>query len=95
MVHTRNVVQQTHSTRDTSQSTGMLADEPIIDITCASNRVYDNTGGMYNVSKVIDKVGIFNEESYSQYSPAYLSAGAIVPYTFFFACESHRRCLII
>ncbi|KAJ9149437.1 OPT-domain-containing protein [Pleurostoma richardsiae] len=50
-----------------------------------SNRVYDNTGARYNVSLAIDERGIFDAAKYEAYSPAYLSAGNLTVYLFFFA----------
>jgi OPT family small oligopeptide transporter len=50
-----------------------------------SNRIFDNTGNLYNVSKAIDSRGLFDAEKYEAYSPAYLSAGYITVYIFFFA----------
>ena len=50
-----------------------------------SNRVFDNTASLYNVSRAIDKHGLFDSAKYEAYSPAYLSAGNLVIYIFFFA----------
>jgi hypothetical protein len=50
-----------------------------------SNRVFDNTGGLFNVSKVINKKGLFDAAKYEAYSQANLSAGYAVVYLFFFA----------
>jgi OPT family small oligopeptide transporter len=50
-----------------------------------SNRVYDNTGNLYNVSRAIDNRGIFSAEKYEAYSPAYMAAGNLTVYIFFFA----------
>ncbi|CAK7275017.1 hypothetical protein SEPCBS119000_006468 [Sporothrix epigloea] len=51
-----------------------------------SNRVYNNMGHFYNVSKIIDpKTKIFSEEMYQAYSPAYMAAGNLVIYIIFFA----------
>src|SRR3569833_250447 len=50
-----------------------------------SNRVFDNRGFPYNVSRAIDAEGLFNQTKYEKYSPAFLSAGNITIYIFFFA----------
>ncbi|KIY49349.1 OPT superfamily oligopeptide transporter [Fistulina hepatica ATCC 64428] len=50
-----------------------------------SNRVFDNTGLYYNVSLIVDNEGHFDANSYEAYSPAYLTAGNILLYCFFFA----------
>jgi hypothetical protein len=50
-----------------------------------SNRVFDNTGGLFNVSKVINKKGLFDAAKYEAYSQANLSASYAVVYMFFFA----------
>ncbi|KAH8647115.1 OPT oligopeptide transporter protein-domain-containing protein [Xylariales sp. PMI_506] len=50
-----------------------------------SNLVYDNTGGFYNVSRAVDRSGLFDAVKYAQYSPPFLSAGNLTSYLFFFA----------
>ncbi|KAL8369992.1 hypothetical protein RB595_000380 [Gaeumannomyces hyphopodioides] len=50
-----------------------------------SNRVFDNTGKLFNVSRAIDSRGIFDSTKYEAYSMAFLSAGNIAVYLFFFA----------
>ncbi|KAI1764832.1 OPT-domain-containing protein [Hypoxylon sp. FL1150] len=50
-----------------------------------SNRVFDNTGGLYNVSASIDDRGLFDAAKYEAYSFPFLSAGSINGYLFFFA----------
>lgn len=50
-----------------------------------SNRIFDNTGNLYNVSRSINEKGLFDSVKYEAYSPAYLSAGNLVVYIFFFA----------
>ncbi|CAK7274090.1 hypothetical protein SEPCBS57363_005982 [Sporothrix epigloea] len=50
-----------------------------------ANHVYNNMGGRYNISEIIDERRIFSEEKYIAYSPAYLTAGNISVYSFFFA----------
>lgn len=53
-----------------------------------SNHIYDNTGNRYNVSRAVDKHALFDAEKYESYSPAYLGAGFITIYLFFFAIYS-------
>jgi hypothetical protein len=50
-----------------------------------SNRVFDHFGKAYNISRAIDDRGIFDAEKYEAYSPAYLAAGNLTVYFFFFA----------
>ncbi|KAI0171718.1 OPT-domain-containing protein [Hypoxylon sp. FL1284] len=50
-----------------------------------SNRVFDNTGGLYNVSAAVDERGLFDAARYEAYSFPFLSAGYLVEYMFFFA----------
>ncbi len=50
-----------------------------------SNRIFDNKGKLYNVSRSVDAAGLFHQGSYEKYSPAFLSAGNIVVYIFFFS----------
>ena len=50
-----------------------------------SNRVFDSSGSLYNVSRSIDSRGIFDPVKYEAYSPAYLTAGNMTVYLFFFA----------
>lgn len=50
-----------------------------------SNRVYDNTGALYNVSRATDSQGMLDVEKYRNYSPAYMAAGNLMVYIFFFA----------
>ncbi|CAK7274168.1 hypothetical protein SEPCBS57363_006024 [Sporothrix epigloea] len=50
-----------------------------------SNRVFDNTGQLYNISRIIDGHKIFSKELYEAYSPGYMTAGNITVYTIFFA----------
>ncbi|KIY50159.1 OPT-domain-containing protein [Fistulina hepatica ATCC 64428] len=50
-----------------------------------SNAVFDNTGVSYNVSKIVNADTKFDEAGYKAYSPAYLAAGNIMLYCFFFA----------
>ncbi|TLD11813.1 hypothetical protein PspLS_11664 [Pyricularia sp. CBS 133598] len=50
-----------------------------------SNGVFDNTGKRFKVSKVIDSRGIFDSAKYASYSMAFLAAGNICVYIFFFA----------
>ncbi|KAK3317272.1 OPT oligopeptide transporter protein-domain-containing protein [Cercophora scortea] len=50
-----------------------------------SNRVYDNTGNFYNVSRAINHKGLFDAAKYESYSPAFLTAANMTTYLFFFA----------
>ncbi|CAK7275015.1 hypothetical protein SEPCBS119000_006466 [Sporothrix epigloea] len=50
-----------------------------------SNHVYNNMGKLYNISEIVDSRKFFNEEMYQAYSPAYLAAGNLTLYIFFFA----------
>jgi OPT family small oligopeptide transporter len=50
-----------------------------------SNRVFDNTGNLYNVSRAINAKGLFDAAKYEAYSPPFLSAGNLTIYVFFFA----------
>lgn len=52
-----------------------------------SNRVYDNTGKLYNVSRAIDSHGLFDPVKYAEYSPPFLAAGNLTIYIFFFASK--------
>jgi len=53
-----------------------------------SNRVWDHFGKLYNVSRAIDERGLFDSKKYEAYSPAFLTAGNITVYLFFFAVYS-------
>jgi hypothetical protein len=50
-----------------------------------SNRVFDHFGHLYNVSRIIDRDGLFVAERYSSYSPAYVASGNLTNFIFFFA----------
>ncbi|KAJ7083916.1 OPT-domain-containing protein [Mycena crocata] len=50
-----------------------------------SNRVFDNTGFLYNVSNAVGDNTLFDQQLYENYSPAYLAAGNIIIYGVFFA----------
>ncbi|KAM0815560.1 putative OPT oligopeptide transporter protein-domain-containing protein [Seiridium cardinale] len=49
-----------------------------------SNRVFDNTGSLYNVSRAVDDRALFDAAKYADYSPPFLSAGNLTVYMFFF-----------
>ncbi|EMR68687.1 putative opt oligopeptide transporter protein [Eutypa lata UCREL1] len=53
-----------------------------------SNRVYDNTGQLYNVSRTVDVEGLFSDKEYQSYSFPFLSSGNLVVYLFFFSIYS-------
>jgi OPT family small oligopeptide transporter len=50
-----------------------------------SNHVFDHFGNRYNLSKSVDEFALFDEAKYSAYSPAYITAGNLTVYFFFFA----------
>ncbi|KAI1840281.1 hypothetical protein JX266_013500 [Neoarthrinium moseri] len=50
-----------------------------------SNRVFDNTGGLYNVTRAVDSRALFDADKYAAYSPPFLSAMNLTVYMFFFA----------
>ncbi len=50
-----------------------------------SNRIFDNKGMLYNVSRSIDNDGLFNQTKYERYSPAFLTSGNIVIHIFSFS----------
>jgi hypothetical protein len=50
-----------------------------------SNRLYDNRGKLYNVTRAIDDQGLFDAAKYENYSPAFLAAGSLTNYVFNFA----------
>lgn len=53
-----------------------------------TNRVYDNTGHRYNISRAINDKGHFDSAKYEAYSPAFLGAANLILYMFFFAVYS-------
>jgi OPT family small oligopeptide transporter len=53
-----------------------------------SNKTFDNTGSRYNVSKVLNSRGLFDETLYQNYSQPMFSAGYIVYTLFAFASYS-------
>ncbi|KAI0008767.1 OPT-domain-containing protein [Xylariaceae sp. FL0662B] len=53
-----------------------------------SNRVFDNTGALYNVSNAVDERGLFDSAKYESYSFPFLTAGNLVVYLFFFGIYS-------
>ncbi|KAK3386112.1 OPT oligopeptide transporter protein-domain-containing protein [Podospora didyma] len=50
-----------------------------------SNQVFDNTGNLYDISMAVDEHSHYDPAKYGSYSPAYLGAGNITVYMFFFA----------
>lgn len=50
-----------------------------------SNRVFNNMGKAFNVSKILTPHGKFDEEKFQAYSEPWMAAGNIVLYAFFFA----------
>lgn len=53
-----------------------------------SNRSFDRFGLRYNISRAIDDKGHFSKEEYEAYSPAFMAAGNITVYFWFFAIYS-------
>lgn len=53
-----------------------------------SNKVFDHFGEYYNVTRTLDERGLFDAAKYAAYSPAYMAAGNLVVYAFFFAIYS-------
>ncbi|EJD01572.1 OPT oligopeptide transporter [Fomitiporia mediterranea MF3/22] len=51
----------------------------------SSRTSYDNTGGEYNVSRILRPDGTFDEDAYHAYSPLFLSATFILSYGLSFA----------
>jgi hypothetical protein len=50
-----------------------------------SSHSFDNTGGTYNVSRVINSDSSFNHQAYKAYSPLFLSASFAIAYGLSFA----------
>lgn len=50
-----------------------------------SNHVFDNTGSRYNVTKILDAAGHFDNDKYQQYSEPYMAAGNLTIYFWFLA----------
>ncbi|KAJ7238969.1 OPT oligopeptide transporter protein-domain-containing protein [Mycena rebaudengoi] len=50
-----------------------------------SNRVFDNSGKVYNVSNAVGSNTLFDQTKFENYSPAYLSAGILMIYGVYFA----------
>lgn len=50
-----------------------------------SNRVFDNRGDLYNVTRAIDEHGLFDAEKYKAYSFPFLAAAYLYSYSAFFA----------
>lgn len=58
-----------------------------------SNHLYDNTGGRYNVSRVLNSDFTLNVAAYEAYSEVWQSAGNAVVFGAFFAvCTPHCCC---
>ena len=58
-----------------------------------SNKTYDNMGKSYNVSKIINERGSFDNEKYQKYSEPWMAAGNLALYFFFFAMYSSSESL--
>lgn len=50
-----------------------------------SNKTFNRNGTLYDILQIIDDRGIFDQEKYNNYSPAYMAAGNINVYFWFFA----------
>jgi hypothetical protein len=50
-----------------------------------SSQSFDNTGNVYNVSRVINADGLFNLQAYQSYSPVFLSMSFTMAYGLSFA----------
>jgi hypothetical protein len=59
------------------------------------NSAYDNTGNPYNVSAILDSDNQFQDSLYQQYSQAWLSAGYIMSYIWYFALYSATFTFVI
>jgi OPT family small oligopeptide transporter len=59
------------------------------------NSAYDNTGNPYNVSAILDSNNQFQDSLYQQYSQAWLSAGYIMSYIWYFALYSATFTFVI
>lgn len=51
----------------------------------SSGGSFDNTGGSYNVSKILTPEKVFDEEKYKKYSPIFLSTTFSISYGLSFA----------
>ena len=50
-----------------------------------SSQIFDNTGNIYNLSRVINPDGSFNSQEYQAYSPLFLPASFAIAYGLSFA----------
>jgi OPT oligopeptide transporter protein len=50
-----------------------------------SSQIFDNTGNVYNLSRIINSDGSFNIQAYQAYSPLFLSASFAMTYGLSFA----------
>ena len=50
-----------------------------------SRSSYDNMGNVYNVSRILNEDLTFNQDSYREYSPVFMTAGMAVAYGLSFA----------
>ncbi|KIL87385.1 hypothetical protein FAVG1_09091 [Fusarium avenaceum] len=53
-----------------------------------TNTMFDNTGGKYNVSSILDDRGLLDAEKYQAYSQVYIAASSVTYYIYFFAVYS-------
>lgn len=49
------------------------------------NHTFDNTGSRFNVSRILNADGIFDEVKYQEYSEPWMSAGFITYLIWYFA----------
>lgn len=57
-----------------------------------SNKVFDNSGASYNVTKVLNAEGLFDNSKYQTYSQPWMAAGNLVIYFWFMAIYSCSTC---
>lgn len=50
-----------------------------------TNTMFNNEGGAYNVSLILDSRSLLNETAYQSYSPVYIAASSVTYYWYFFA----------
>jgi len=57
--------------------------------------VFDNTGGRYKVSLILNADGAFDDDLYQLYSEPYMSAGNLVIYFWFFAIYTASKLPVV
>ena len=53
-----------------------------------SNHTFNNKGGRFNVSRILDSEGRFDDALYQEYSQPWMSAGYVISFLFYFAMYS-------